>query len=151
MLWMHLNIWYILFVTGRSGGTLLLIFLTLWLLPSHMPYDISLFVAQIFIRRRNISFAATQTLRKTTYRKNISSRRLVKIGKDHHMPHVLQAVTYSQSIHFMKFVPCMDNCFLCKLLFENGRNLFPCCSELIFRGVQFIYVNYYVSSESKGA
>jgi len=51
------------------------------------------------------------------------------------MPHVLQAVTYNQSMqHFMKLVPCMDNCFLCKLLFENGRNLFPCCSELIFAG-----------------
>lgn len=63
---MHLNIWYVLLVAGRSGRTLLLILLTLRLLSSRMPYDVSLFIAQIFVGCGNISFATTQTLRKTT-------------------------------------------------------------------------------------
>lgn len=76
---MHLNIWYVLLVAGRSGRTLLLILLTLRLLSSRMPYDVSLFIAQIFVGCGNISFTTTQTLRKTTcertYRVDTLSRR----------------------------------------------------------------------------
>lgn len=62
----YLNIWYIFFVTRRPGRALLLILLALRLLASHVSYDVSFFVAKIFVRGRNIGVASAQTLRQST-------------------------------------------------------------------------------------
>lgn len=43
-----------------------------------------------------------------------------------------------------KDTPCIDSCFLCRLLVGNGRNLFPCCSELIFVKFSSFDVDYSV-------
>lgn len=52
--------------------------------------------------------------------------------------------------HTYEAIPCMDSCFLCKLLFEKGINLFPCCNELIFTGFSSFTLDYrVVSSENK--
>jgi len=124
---MHLNIWYVLLVTGRPGRTLLLIFLTLRLLPSRMPYNISLFVAQIFVRCGNVSLATAQTLRKTTCKRTYRVDISIDICR-----------CYSSLIHLQNYT-----------LHRTAGICFLAVASSFLRGSAHLRGLVYVSSENK--
>lgn len=83
-------------MTGRSGGALLLVLLSLRFLSCCMSYDISLFVAQIFVGCGNVGIATAQTLWKTTYRST---------HYDKYVP--TRSVTTYAHWHYYNFVLCL--------------------------------------------